>query len=62
MSMGKELPILRDKFQQRLQVVRIAVSQGTQAAAIRSGISDRTIRLWKGKFKEFGVEGLREKS
>lgn len=62
MDSGKELPVFGEKFQQRLQVVRIAMSQGTQAAALRSGLSPRTIRSWKERFREFGVEGLRDKS
>lgn len=52
---------LEQKLQQRIFVVRIAISQGTQNAAIRSGISPRTIRDWKTKFKQHGIEGLREK-
>jgi transposase InsO family protein len=62
MDSGKELPVFGEKFQQRLQVVRIATSQGTQMAALRSGISERTIRSWKARFKAFGVDGLRDKS
>lgn len=62
MDSRKELPVFGEKFQQRLQVVRIAMSQGTQAAALRSGISERTIRSWKERFKKFGVDGLRDKS
>lgn len=53
---------LEQKLQQRVSVVRMAMQQGTQAAAIRSGISDRTVRDWKSKFEKDGVEGLREKS
>jgi transposase InsO family protein len=62
MSSRKEYLGFEAKFQQRVQVVRIAVSQGTQLAAIRSGISERTIRSWKERFEEFGIEGLRDKS
>ncbi len=62
MDSRKELPVFGQKFQQRLQVVRIAMSQGTQAAAIRSGIPERTIRSWKSRFKRFGSDGLRDKS
>lgn len=62
MSSRKEYLGFEEKFQQRLQAVRIAVSQGTQMAAIRSGISQRTIRSWKARFEEFGVDGLRDKS
>jgi transposase InsO family protein len=62
MDSGKELPVFGEKFQQRLQVVRIAMSQGTQAAALRSGLSPRTIRSWKARFKRLGIEGLRDRS
>lgn len=62
MGSRKEYLGFEAKFQQRLHVVRIAVSQGTQMAAIRSGISERTIRSWKVRFEKFGVEGLRAKS
>lgn len=62
MGSRKELPVFGEKFQQRLEVVRIARTQGTQAAVIRSGISERTIRSWKARFEKFGVEGLRDKS
>ena len=62
MSSRKEYLGFEAKFQQRISVVRIAVSQGTQMASIRSGISVRTIRSWKARFKKFGAEGLRSKS
>lgn len=62
MSSRKEYLGFEAKFQQRLQVVRIAVSQGTQLAAIRSGISERTIRSWKERFERFGIDGLRDRS
>lgn len=62
MGSRKELLGLGSKFQQRVFVVRIATSQGTQTAAIRSGISERTIRSWKERFEKFGIEGLRDKS
>ena len=62
MSSRKEYLGLEAKFQQRLQVVRIAASQGTQMAAIRSGISERTIRSWKARFESHGIAGLRDKS
>jgi transposase InsO family protein len=50
------------KFQQRVFIVRIAMNQGTQAASIRSGISARTIRSWKARFLEDGIEGLKDRS
>ena len=62
MSSRKEYLGCEAKFQQRVYVVRIAMSQGTQMAAIRSGISERTIRSWKSRFEDFGIEGLHDKS
>jgi len=50
------------KFQRKLFVVRIAMSQGTQAAVLRSGIPQRSVRRWKAQFKKSGVEGLRDRS
>lgn len=50
------------KFQKKLFVVRIANSQGTQAAVLRSGVPERTVRSWKAAFNDHGTEGLREKS
>jgi transposase InsO family protein len=62
MSLCPEVLTSEQKFQRRIFVVRIACQQGVQAAALRSGIPDRTIRDWKAKFEKFGIEGLREKS
>ena len=50
------------KFQRKLFVVRIAISQGTQAAVLRSGIPERTVRRWKSQFQRFGLEGLKDRS
>jgi len=50
------------KFQQKIFAVRIALTQGTQAAALRSGIPVRSICRWKGKFKKLGLNGLRDLS
>lgn len=50
------------KFQRKVFVVRIALRQGTQAAALRSGAPERTVRRWKAAFKRQGLDGLREKS
>lgn len=58
----KEVLSSEQKFQQKIFVVRIALTQGTQAAALRSGIAARSIRRWKARFKEFGLEGLRDRS
>jgi hypothetical protein len=62
MSLCPEVLTSEQKFQRRIFVVRIACQQGVQAAALRSGIPDRTIRDWKAKLEKFGIEGLREKS
>lgn len=53
---------LEQKFQKKLFVVRIAQSQGTQAAVLRSGVPERTVRRWKASFKKNGVPGLRDQS
>ena len=50
------------KFQRKLFIVRIALSQGTQAACLRSGTAERTIRSWKRGFLKHGLKGLKEKS
>jgi transposase InsO family protein len=50
------------KFQQRVGVVRVALNQGTQVASIKFGISVRTIRSWKRRFKLFGISGLKDRS
>lgn len=50
------------KFQRKLFVVRLANTQGTQAAVLRSGTPERTVRRWKAAFEKQGMEGLREKS
>ena len=52
----------KQKFQRKLFVVRIARTQGTQAAALRSGVPDRTIRRWKAAFLKSGIDGLRDRS
>ena len=63
MSQSKEEVLSSEqKFQQKLFVVRIAMTQGTQAAVLRSGVPERTVRRWKSAFKAHGVDGLREKS
>lgn len=64
MSQSKDKEVLspEQKFQRKLFVVRIAIQQGTQAASLRSGIPERSIRRWKARFKKNGLEGLRERS
>ena len=58
----EEVLSLEQKFQRKLFVVRIAQTQGTQAAVLRSGSPERTVRRWKAAFIRAGVEGLRERS
>jgi hypothetical protein len=61
-SQSKEILSSKQKFQRKLFVVRIALRQGTQSAALRSGVPERTVRRWKAKFGKNGLEGLREGS
>lgn len=61
-SQGQELLSPQQKFQRKLFVVRISMTQGTQAAVLRSGVPERTVRRWKSKFRQLGLEGLRELS
>lgn len=58
----KEVLSSEQKFQRKLFIVRIALSQGTQAAVLRSGVPERTVRRWKAQFQEGGIEGLRDRS
>ena len=58
----KEVLSAEQKFQRKLFVVRIATTQGTQAAVLRSGVPERTVRRWKSAFKTGGIDGLREES
>jgi hypothetical protein len=58
----KEVLSPEQKFQRKLFIVRIALTQGAQAAVLRSGTPDRTVRRWQAKFKAYGTDGLREKS
>jgi transposase len=62
MSSRKEYLGVEAKYQQRIFIVRIAMNQGTQAAALRSGKSERTIRSWVARFKKHGLTGLKSKS
>lgn len=62
MSQIRELLSPEQKFQKKVFVVRIALTQGTQSAALRSGVPDRTVRRWKSRFESRGIEGLRDQS
>lgn len=61
-SQGQEVLTPAQKFQRKVFVVRIALTQGTQAAVLRSGMPERTVRRWKAQFKRHGIDGLRERS
>jgi hypothetical protein len=61
-SQGKEVLSPEQKFQRKVFVVRIAFQQGTQAAALRAGIPERSVRRWKAQFKRNGLTGLRDRS
>ena len=58
----REILSPEQKFQRKLFVVRIALSQGTQAAVLRSGIPERSVRRWKSLFTKQGLDGLKERS
>jgi hypothetical protein len=63
MSQSKKEVLSREqKFQKKLFVVRIAMTQGTQAAVLRSGVPERTVRRWKSQLQKDGPQGLQEKS
>lgn len=61
-SQGMEVLSPAQKFQRKLFIVRIALTQGTQAAVLRSGAPERTVRRWKAQFKRGGLEALRDRS
>lgn len=50
------------KFQRRLEVVRVATIQGPQQALIKFGIPIRTIGHWVARFNALGIDGLKDKS
>jgi hypothetical protein len=63
MSQSKKEVLSSDrKFQQKIFVVRIALTQGTQTAALRSGVPSRSIGRWKAAFQKRGLDGLRDRS
>jgi hypothetical protein len=51
-----------EKFQRRLEVVRIANTLGPQQALIKTGVPARTIGSWLRRFIEGGVDALKDKS
>lgn len=62
MSQKKNLLRGENKFQKRLEVVRIAQNQGPQQALLKTGEKLRTIHSWVKRFENLGVDGLRDKS
>jgi transposase InsO family protein len=62
MSLKKTVLSEKQKFHKRIEVVRIALSQGPQQALIRSGVPARTIGSWVRRFKMGGVDGLKDRS
>jgi transposase InsO family protein len=62
MSRDQVLLTSEQKFQRRLEVVRVATTQGPQQAVIKFGIPIRTVGSWVSRFNASGIEGLRDKS
>ena len=62
MSHDKVVLSTEQKFQRRVEVVRVALAQGPQQALIKFGIPLRTIGSWVSRFNALGIEGLRDKS
>ena len=50
------------KFQRRVEVIRIASTLGPQQALIKFGIPIRTIGSWISRFNASGLEGLKDNS
>ncbi|MFZ9617910.1 MAG: integrase core domain-containing protein [Holophagaceae bacterium] len=62
MSQTQSLLSSEQKFQRRIEVVRVAKAQGPQQALIKFGIPLRTIGSWVSRFNASGIEGLKDKS
>jgi transposase InsO family protein len=62
MSLDQVLLSSEQKFQRRIEVVRVAKAQGPQQALIKFGIPLRTIGSWVRRFNASGIEGLRDRS
>lgn len=62
MSQSQIILNCEQKFQRRLEVVRVAKTQGPQQALIKFGIPLRTIGSWISRFNESGTKGLKDKS
>lgn len=62
MSQSQTVFNCEQKFQRRVEVVRVALTQGPQQALIKFGIPARTIGSWVARFRASGIDGLRDKS
>jgi len=62
MSQNHCLLSSEQKYQKRMEVVRVALLQGPQQALIKFGIPIRTIGSWISRYKKQGVEGLKDRS
>jgi len=62
MSRNKSVLNPDQKFQKRLEVVRIANTQGPQQTLIKTGVPLKTINSWIRRFKKDGLNALRDKS
>lgn len=62
MSRRQTVCTSEQKFQRRIEVVRVAIKLGPQQALIKFGIPIRTIGSWVARFNEEGPEGLMDKS
>ena len=62
MSRNKSVLNSEEKFQKRLEVVRIANTLSPQQALIKTGVPARTIGSWLNRFNKGGVDALRDKS
>lgn len=62
MSLNRVLLSSEQKFQRRIEVVRVALTQGPQQAVIKFGIPARTIGSWVYRHRASGIEGLRDRS
>ena len=62
MSRRKDLLSSEQNFQRRVEVVRVAITQGPQQALIKFGIPIRTIGSWVLRFNALGPNGLKDQS
>ncbi len=62
MSQKKNILNRQQKFQRRIEVVRVALKSGPQQAVIKFGIPARTVGSWVKRFKEGKMDALKDKS